>query len=232
MKRIAPEDAISGGHLESFADILPLLILIALVILVVPGVLRVLRTRRRGFRVFGSTRQSARNMADPKTQIEVVSQAGFVKRRIMNSGEYAVFQVLERTLRRIGGGYRVMAQTSLGELIQPKGKGMSRQLCREAHASINSKRLDFAIIDRWGMLALAVEYQGSGHHLGRENFMRDAVKREALRRAGVTMIEVAPNWTAGELQAQVTRALGQDPTPGPVSTSGIRAGIRAEQGAR
>lgn len=45
---------------------------------------------------------------------------------------------------------------------------------------INSKRLDFLVIDRIGMPAPAAEHQGHGHYQNRA-FMRDAVKREAVR---------------------------------------------------
>ena len=75
-----------------------------------------------------------------------------------------------------------------------------------AFRSINSKRLDFAIFDRSGRLVLAIEYQGSGHY-HQKSFMRDAVKKEALRKAGVPLIEVPVHYNPNELTQSVLRAL-------------------------
>jgi hypothetical protein len=110
--------------------------------------------------------------------------------RLLNREEAKLLPLLERTLRDLGQGHRVMAQTSLGEVIRPKS---STADSANAMAVINSKRLDFAVIDRFGMLTCAVEYQGTGHHQTTA-FLRDAVKREALRKAGVPMIEVLPDF--------------------------------------
>lgn len=103
-----------------------------------------------------------------------------------------------------------MAQTSLGELIRPKSGTASEDDRSAAFASINSKRLDFAIIDRAGRLAVAVEYQGSGHHKGTA-FMRDAVKREAIRRAGIPFIEVEPDFDPALLRSRISGILAAGP---------------------
>jgi hypothetical protein len=88
-----------------------------------------------------------------------------------------------------------MSQVSLAEVIRPRDSRGTADERRRGHASINSKRLDFAVIDRRGLLVAAIEYQGSGHYQDR-SFMRDAVKREALRKAGVPMVEVAADYQA------------------------------------
>ena len=51
----------------------------------------------------------------------------------------------------------------------------------------------------------AIEYQGTGHHQG-SAAARDAVKKEALRKAGIGYHEVvAGHTTPGELRALVER---------------------------
>ena len=50
----------------------------------------------------------------------------------------------------------------------------------------------------------AIEYQGGGHHQGTAA-ARDAVKKEALRRAGVGYVEVVPGDTPAELRRVVER---------------------------
>ena len=145
-------------------------------------------------------------MRDPHAQLAAIAKVNFERRRLMNKGEYRLFRFLEKTVADIAWGHRVMAQTSLGELIQPVWKTPSKAERRDAQSSINSKRVDFAIIDRFGLLVLAVEFQGSGHY-HHKTFLRDAVKREALRRAGVELIEVQPDWDAVALSHRVNAAL-------------------------
>ncbi|MEM9762873.1 MAG: DUF2726 domain-containing protein [Pseudomonadota bacterium] len=145
-------------------------------------------------------------MVDPAAQMDAVGKMAFEKCRLLNKGEFAVFRVLEETLSPLSG-YRLMAQTTLGAVIRPVPSAGSDIERSEAHAAINSKRLDFAVIDRSGNLALAIEFQGAGHYQG-QAFLRDAVKREALRRAAVEMLEVGARWDEEMLRSQVLHALG------------------------
>ena len=78
-------------------------------------------------------------------------------------------------------GWQVMAQVSLGEILSSKDE--------DAYLCINSKRVDLLIVDEESRPLHAIEYQGSGHHQGTAA-ARDAVKKEALRRAGIGYVEV------------------------------------------
>ncbi|MBY8977845.1 DUF2726 domain-containing protein [Rhodobacteraceae bacterium NNCM2] len=161
-----------------------------------------------------------RSIADPLEQVSAISKVGFEKRHIMNKGEFQLFLEIERTVRALNDGHRVMAQTSLGELIQPRRSDATDEARKRAYASVNSKRVDFAIVDRWGLLAVAVEFHGAGHFHS-TSFIRDAVKREALRRAGVEMIEISDNWKSSDVEARIRAALlppqtvGADQEPAP-----------------
>ncbi len=68
-----------------------------------------------------------------------------------------------------------------------------------AYQLINAKRVDMLIVDREYWPVAAVEYQGSGHHLGNAA-QRDAIKREALRKAGIDFLEVCEGDTAAMLR--------------------------------
>lgn len=155
---------------------------------------------------FNNSAPARRNMSDPKSQADAISRTDFVKSPLMNNGEYRVFAILEQTVTQIAHGFRVMAQVNLGEFLKPHND-TPKTLRDEAFASVNSKRVDFLIIDKSGNAALAVEFQGSGHYLGQTAFMRDAVKKEALRRAGVPLLEVTPDMQRDEIIAQMTRLL-------------------------
>lgn len=105
----------------------------------------------------------------------------FKKRRLMSRSEYRMFKFVEDFLVKERRGYRACPQTNLGEVLESPN--------RDGFSSINSKRADILIIDRGGWPVLAIEVQGGGHFQGTAA-ARDAVKKEALRRAGVGYMEV------------------------------------------
>ena len=144
-------------------------------------------------------------LADPAYQQQAVSMAFFRKRRMLNHEEAGLLPVLERAVRRYGNGHRLMCQICLSELIRPESANPA--ICKAAFHSINAKRLDFAIIDRGGFLVAGIEYQGSGHHQ-KSAFMRDAVKREAVRKAGAKMLEYEPGWTEAAVVRDIQALLG------------------------
>lgn len=112
-------------------------------------------------------------------QLDTVMKSSYVSKRLMNGGEYRVFAVIERHLKTAKTGQRVFSQVSLGEVLSADGA---------AYDAINSKRVDMLVINPFGMPEVAVEHQGQGHH-GGNAAARDAVKKEALRRAGIPLVE-------------------------------------------
>ena len=60
------------------------------------------------------------------------------------------------------------------------------------------------IVSSAGEPLAAIEYQGSGHYQGTAP-ARDAVKKEALRRAGVRYIEVTPDHGAEDVAREIER---------------------------
>lgn len=139
-------------------------------------------------------------------QPDALGDIPFERQNLMNKTEFRVFATVERIVARSGSGYRVMAQTSLGEVLRT-GRPASDAAARKAYAVINCKRLDIAIIDRAGYLALAIEVQGTGHYQQASSFIRDAVKKEALRRAGVDLLEVMPDWETAKITQEVSQRL-------------------------
>jgi hypothetical protein len=96
-------------------------------------------------------------------------------------------------------GYRVFAQANLGEILAS---------CDEqAFRSINSKRVDILIVDQGSWPVLAVEFQGGGHYQGTAT-IRDAVKKEALNKAGVGYVEIFPSDPAKEIELLIQERLG------------------------
>jgi len=134
---------------------------------------------------------------DAADQLRIVMSADFTIRPLLNKSEARVFKELDRIVIGCNPGWQVMAQVSLGEILRSKDA--------EAYRCINSKRVDLLLVDEDCQPRHAIEYQGGAHHQGTAA-ARDAVKKEALRRAGIGYHEVvAGHTTPSELRRLVER---------------------------
>lgn len=132
-------------------------------------------------------------------QLKTVMKADFHARSLLNRSELQVFKTLDRIVLARNPTWQVMAQASLGEFLGSKDV--------EAYRAINSKRVDFALMDAEGRVHHALEYQGNGHYQG-SAAARDAVKREALRKADIGYHEiVAGHTTPAELRRLVEKLI-------------------------
>ena len=140
-----------------------------------------------------------RKAPDAADQLRCVMEADFTERPLLNKSEAAVFKALDAAVIARNPGWQVMAQVSLGEFLDSKDT--------DAFLAVNSKRVDFALMDQHCCVRHAIEYQGTGHHLpGGAAAARAAVKKEALRKAGIGYHEVVSGHTTpGELKRLVDR---------------------------
>ena len=130
-------------------------------------------------------------------QLQTVMKARFESRALLNRPEAKVFLALDEAVISRNSGWQVMAQVSLGEFLSSKSN--------DAYFAVNSKRVDFALMDENCCVVHTLEYQGSGHHQG-SAAARDAVKKEALRKAGIGYHEiVGGHTTPAELRALVEK---------------------------
>lgn len=136
-------------------------------------------------------------LASASEQLRRVMAADFKSRALLNRSETQVFRALDAAVIARNPSWQVMAQVSLGEFLS--------SLDRSAYAAINSKRVDFALMDADSRVRHVLEYQGNGHHQGNAA-ARDAVKKEALRKAGIGYHEVvAGHTTPAELRRLVEK---------------------------
>ena len=135
-------------------------------------------------------------------QLKIVSRARFTARPLLNASEAKVFDALDKAVIARNPDWQVMAQVSLGEFLASPDK--------DAFLAVNSKRVDFALMDESARVVHALEYQGGGHHHGDCAAARDAVKKEALRKAGIGYHEVV----AGQTTPSELRALVEKLVPG------------------
>ena len=108
----------------------------------------------------------------------------FEGRPLMNQTELRLFKMLRAELP---AGWSVMCQVSYGAFLRNKSY--------KRYMSINSKRADFVVLDADMNIVAVIEYQGKGHFgNSRDSRARaensDTVKRQALREAGIALIEV------------------------------------------
>ena len=135
---------------------------------------------------------------DAADQLRTVMKADFKAQRLLNKSEARLFKAIDKQVLEARPGWQVMAQVSLGEILKCDDS--------KAYACINSKRVDLLIVDDECNPLHAIEYQGGAHFKGAHaTAARDAVKKEALRRAGIGYVEVVAGDTPAELRRVVDR---------------------------
>jgi hypothetical protein len=152
---------------------------------------------------------------DAADQLRIVMASDFHAQPLLNKSEKRLFEALDRLVIELAPpGWQVMAQVSLGEILKSPSK--------DAFLAINSKRVDLLIVDADAKPRHAIEYQGSGHFAGAHTTAaRDAVKKEALRRAGIGYVEVVGGeMNMGELR-RVVEKLVANPLPPAAAASKV-----------
>jgi hypothetical protein len=134
-------------------------------------------------------------------QLRLVMEARFMARPLLNKSERRLLGVIDQALAEYSPGWRAMGQVSLGEVLSSPNQ--------DAYFAVNSKRVDMLIVDADCRPLHAVEFQGRGHHNGRNTAARDAVKKEALRRAGIGYVEVVSGDTPAEVREMVRKLVGR-----------------------
>jgi Protein of unknown function (DUF2726) len=157
------------------------------------------RSRRFDRTPFRYEKASPPDFKDVGQQLHAVMAGSFERRRLLNRSEYQAFKIIEADVAAARRGYRVFAQTSLGEVLRSPDEN--------AFHSINSKRVDILIVDQGGWPVAAVEYQGDGHYQGTAA-ARDAVKKEALRKAGIRYVEITATDRSEQIRSRVREQLG------------------------
>ncbi|MBB4189316.1 very-short-patch-repair endonuclease [Sinorhizobium terangae] len=134
---------------------------------------------------------------DAADQLRIVMGSNFTIQPLLNKSEARVLRELDRIVIGCNPSWQVMAQVSLGEILRSKDA--------DAYRCINAKRVDLLLVDGSCQPRHVIEYQGGAHHQGAAA-ARDAVKKEALRRAGIGYYEVvAGQTTPSELRRLVEK---------------------------
>ncbi|WP_079212712.1 DUF2726 domain-containing protein [Brucella pituitosa] len=144
------------------------------------------------------------DISDTGNQIRFISQAELRAVPPVNKEAVRVLYVIEKWIATHRPDWRVAFEVSMGAFIKtPYDPG--DKIKQAAFSSYNSKRVDFLLIDRFGQPMLAVEYHGTGHDLSDDASDRMEVKRLALARAQIPLVELP----AKVSKAVITRTLNE-----------------------
>lgn len=116
------------------------------------------------------------------SKLDTIAKSEFKSKPLMNKSEYKLYTQLVALLENTDAKqkYRLFSQVAMGEFIQTPDN--------LAFRLINGKRVDFLIIDMSGHPVIVIEYQGGGHYQN-DAIERDAIKKEACRKANIEYVE-------------------------------------------
>lgn len=163
-----------------------------ILLLIVCGLFAALQIKKKPVRSWRSFGKADRDYTDPRQQLFIVEKSVYNRKRLINKEAFPVFATVEAFFAEQGGRYRVLPELCLGAVLECDS--------RDGFHCVNSKRLDVGVVDAYGFLVAAIEYHGSGHHLDGTAAMRDQVKRRALQKAGIELIEVYPGEKVEDLR--------------------------------
>lgn len=154
------------------------------------------RRRWRPHRPYHTAPLPMRPASDPTEQLRAVMAGAFTAKRVLSRTEAQVMRAAEAAIAEAGLPWRVLAQVALGEVLASPDEAAFR--------AINAKRVDLLIVSAVSEPLAAIEYQGEGHWQGSAP-ARDAVKKEALRKAGVAYLEITPADGPGDVRREIAR---------------------------
>ena len=139
-------------------------------------------------------------------QLETIhTNEAFRRKRLLNDSEYVAYHALCREIDKshLQGSVFLFPQVALGEVL--------RHQSRYCYSAINSKRVDFLLVNKGFWPLAAIEVQGTGHSLGTTSEQRDTVKKDALESAGVAYIPLDLSSTdPAHINAVVEQIMGQE----------------------
>jgi hypothetical protein len=122
--------AVGGNSQQSVELVLIIALLLAAAVL---GVFALSKPRR--WRSRTPFDQQRPDLTDVGQQLHAVMAGSFERRRVLSPSEYRVFAIVENEISVLRLGYRVFAQTSLGEILRSSNHPMASVLHRAGYAA-------------------------------------------------------------------------------------------------
>jgi len=146
------------------------------------------------------------------SQIRFISQSELRAVRPVNKEAARILYALDEWMVSQRPDWRMAFEVSMGAFIKTASDS-NDWVQNAAFRSYNSKRVDFLLIDRFGHPVLVVEYHGTGHDLSSDAPDRMAVKRLALERAGIPLVEIPAKASKSDIARIVNEKLSPDTPP-------------------
>lgn len=132
------------------------------------------------------------DISDTQNQLRFINECDLHVQNPVNREASQVLYALDEWIKKFRPEWRFSFEVSMGAFIRTTySQNDPRQ--KQAFNSYSGKRVDFLLIDRFGKPVLVVEYHGSGHNLSDNAEERMAVKRLALHKAGIPLLEIPEN---------------------------------------
>ena len=152
------------------------------------------------------------DVSDINKQIRFISQTELRAVRPVNKeAARVVLYPLNNWIKTNRPDWRMSFEVGMGAFIKTSYDPDDPSL-KAAFSSYNSKRVDFLLIDKGGKPMLVVEYHGTGHDLSDDAPDRMHVKRLALSRAGIPLVEVPANTTREDFIQMIEAVITSCPT--------------------
>lgn len=149
------------------------------------------------------------DVSDVENQIRFINQTELHAVRPVNKEAVRVLYALGEWIAAHRPDWRLAFEVSMGAFIKTSYDPEDR-MQKAAFSSYNSKRVDFLLIDRLGHPRLVVEYHGTGHDLSDDAPDRMEVKRLALARARIPLVEVPAKASKSDIMRMVAERLSTD----------------------
>lgn len=157
--------------------------------------------------------RAAQDISDPVNQMRYVRAVKLYAVRPVNREAVEVLCAIEGWINRYNYRWRVAFEVSLGAFIKTESN-IDPEAADRAFRSYSGKRVDFLVVDNAGRPRLAIEYNGTGHDLAVDAFDRMMVKRLALTKAQIPLIEIAAGTAKHDIQAAISHALASQSATG------------------
>ncbi len=136
-------------------------------------------------------------------QLGAIAKTTFQTAPVLDSASLTVLALIEEVLQEVDAGFRLLMHTGLDSLVDLAGSGADSVTTKLSMAGIELK---FAVVDRYGRLAMAVDYQG-GQARSKQDYINRSITIEILRKAGVWYLEIPQKYSEQDARTQLFAVL-------------------------
>lgn len=147
------------------------------------------------------------DLSNPQNQLRFIGECSLKAVPPVNREAVRVLYAIDEWIKNMQPDWRFAFEVAMGGFIKtPYAPDDPRQ--KRAFNSYSGKRVDFLLINRRGQPVLVVEYNGSGHDLSGDADARMEVKRLALQKAGIPLLEIPERMGKPDIFAALSEKVG------------------------